>query len=79
MTNLNYHEGGFLGFLEAMGSGQCSAEEWQRFVVVHYDNPRYESARVTLVRTSVELNSWKWPDVPAQLQSTAQHLYASLV
>lgn len=60
--------------LEALARGQCDAELWERGAVAHYKSPAAESARISLVRASIESDAWEWPAVPSSITSAANAL-----
>lgn len=63
--------------LQALVSGHCSSELWERAAVAHYESNDAEAARVQLVRASIGAGEWLWPSVPPAVAEKAKSLLLS--
>jgi hypothetical protein len=70
-------EGLFITFLQRIGKGQCSREDWKSYAVTHYHDPLVEKARRALVRAAIEIDFNANGTVPPSLIATAQELSAT--
>jgi len=71
-------EGLFITFLERIGKGQCSREDWKSFAVTHYGVPPVEKARRALVRAAIEIDFNPNGAVPPPLIAVAKELSTTL-
>lgn len=68
----------FIELLDALSSGHCLHEVWERGAVNHYVSVDAEAARVRLVRASIQAGEWQWPIVPSVLIQEGEMIRHSL-